>query len=132
MKAKADKSITEFCHKHKDKLVIVADPKTDALLVSYMDYRTMGRIKSADGKRFKVIRDVLKPAGIYKPKVKDRFLGGLVDSLKLGIGDGQEFYKYVLFGIKAVTDRMNYDKKQKVESIKRSREVSRKLRAAHK
>ena len=117
---KFDRSINEFCHDHKEVLVIIADPKSDKILVAYEDYRVYGRLRSVTGKRIRVARDILRKSTFHKPGVRDSFIGGLVDTLKLPLMSegGQAFYRWVTYGAKSIADKIAFEKNEKGRILK--------------
>lgn len=85
--------IQEFCHSHRNYLVIVLDPKDDTMFVSYKDKQISGKIKSADGVERRVVKKVLK-FSTFESAI-DRFIGGIMDVLKLPLKEGSDFYKFI-------------------------------------
>lgn len=53
-------TLTEFAHQNPDLLIIVADPKTDKLFIGYKDKHVLNKINSAEGKKLRVVRNILK------------------------------------------------------------------------
>lgn len=86
-----------FAHENKDVLIIVADPKTDFMFVAHKDKMVLGRMKSLEGSKMHIVHDVLRQSAL-KSKFDesiDRFTGGMVDILKLGLKEGNQFYSFV-------------------------------------
>lgn len=81
MKQELITSIGEFANANSDLLVIVADPRSDNLFMSYGGVVAMNKIKSVDGKKMTVVKDVLNHS-LFKKKA-DTFLGGLIDFMGL-------------------------------------------------
>lgn len=81
MKDKLITSIGEFANANSDLLVIVCDPRSDNLFMSYGGVVAMNKIKGVDGKKMTVVKDVLKHS-LFKSRI-DTFLGGLIDFMKL-------------------------------------------------
>lgn len=96
-----------FASENKECLIIVADPKTDYLFVAYKNKMVLGQIKSLDGEPMSVVHGVLRQS-IMKSKFDaaiDRFTGGLVDVLKLGLREGNQFYSFISDVLFAFQDR---------------------------
>jgi hypothetical protein len=53
-------TLSEFAHQNPDLLIIVADPKTDKLFIGYKDKHVLNKINSAEGKKLRVVRNILK------------------------------------------------------------------------
>ena len=54
-------TIPEFTHRHRDLLIIVCDPKSDEIFMSYNDHNVRGVIGEKGGKKNQhIIRQVLK------------------------------------------------------------------------
>jgi len=87
------KEIAEFCHYHKDLLIIIADPKTDKLFMSYRDKHVANQIKSAEGYKTKVVRGVLSHS-LFKSQI-DNLITAIMDSLQLSLKNGNQFYLWI-------------------------------------
>ena len=87
------KKIADFAHYNKDLLIIVADPKTDKLFISHKDKFFYNQIKSATGKRTKVVKGILSHS-LFKKEV-DNFLVSIMDTLQLSLKDGNQFYQWI-------------------------------------
>ena len=92
-KGRRSRRISEFCHYNKDLLVIVADPKTDNLFMSYRDKIVANQIKNAEGFKTHVVKGVLSHS-LFKKEV-DNFLTSIMDSLQLSLEDGNQFYQWI-------------------------------------
>lgn len=106
--------ISEFAHANKDFLIIVCDPKTDRMFATYKDRFVNGKIKSPDGKKTHVVKDVLSYS-IFKKSV-DSFLINLVETLHLPTLKGNQFYQLIdgfLFAIAKSLRDGRKDKKEK-------------------
>lgn len=87
-------AIQNFAEANRDRIVIVADPKDDMMYVAYRGRQVVGKIKSADGKRHHVVRDVLK-ASTFEREVP-RFIGGILDVLRSPIeGTKSSFWHFI-------------------------------------
>lgn len=86
-------TLQEFVHQNKNLLIIVADPKTDKILVAYKDKHTYGQIKSVEGKKMTVVRDVLNHSK-YKGSI-DSFLTTIIETMNLPVKYGKDFLQYV-------------------------------------
>lgn len=91
------KQLGDFAHENHDLLVIVADPKTDQMFVAYKDRMVLGHVKSADGKKLRVVHDVVRQSAMKSQfdEAIDRLMGGMVDVLKLGLKEGNQFYSFI-------------------------------------
>ena len=87
------KKIAEFCHYNRDLLVIIADPKTDKMFMSYRDKMVSNQIKNAEGKDMKVIKGVLSNS-LFKKQI-DNFLVSIMDSMQLSLENGNQFYQWI-------------------------------------
>ncbi len=85
------RTLAAFAHAHSNKLIIVCDPKTDAVFVAFRDKQTFNVIKRFDGKRSHMVREMLKHSR-FKDEV-DGFIGALAEELKLSVKDGNHFYQ---------------------------------------
>lgn len=86
-------NIQQFCHNHRNYLVIVCDPKDDTLFISFRDKQVSGRVKSADGKNHKVVKNMLKHSTFDREI--DRFFGGIIDAMQLPLQWGDHFFKFL-------------------------------------
>lgn len=64
--------IPEFASKHKDLLIIIADPKTDELYATYAGHTVRGQMGEKGKKKQGIIKDILK-YGRFKHGI-DKFL----------------------------------------------------------
>lgn len=85
--------VPEFAQKHPELLFIVCDPKTDAIFVGHKNEMVLGNIKSADGKKMKVVRDVLDHSQ-FKGAINP-FITGLLEALQLPLRAGNLFYQFI-------------------------------------
>jgi hypothetical protein len=90
---KLSKAIPEFMHDNKDLLIIIGDPKTDTLYASYKDITVAGKIKTADGKKIRVIKEVLSASTFHERT--DQFITGLMEVMQLPIKAGNQFFQFV-------------------------------------
>lgn len=88
-------TVKEFAHANKDLLIIVSDPKSDRMFVTYKDKFVNGRIKSATGKKTHVVREVLKHSR-FKESI-DQYLASLVETLHLPVwkSGANQFYQFI-------------------------------------
>lgn len=117
-------------HEHKDLLLIICDPKTDTIFAGYGDKMVSGRIKTADGKKIDVIRNVLRDSKFEAHS--DLFLTGLVEVLQLPVRKGNQFLLFLdgaLFNIARALRKRKNDLPQKgavaspfVDSIEKGRQ----------
>lgn len=110
-----------FAHENRDVLIIVADPKTDEMFVGYKDKLVLGKLKTLEGADIDVVKAVLRQS-VFKSKFDegiDRFVGGMVDVLKLGLNEGNKFYGFISDVLYAFQDRSKEwsAKREKVEAI---------------
>lgn len=88
-----DREFGDFILKHKKLLIIIADPKTDRLIMSYGGKTVVNQIRTADGRRTNIVKKVLKN-GTFKGKV-DQFLTSIIESLQVKVEDGNLFYQWI-------------------------------------
>ncbi len=86
-------NIQQFAHHHRNYLVIVCDPRDDTMFISYRDKQVGGRIKSEDGLNHKVVKNVLKHS-TFEREI-DRLIGAIVNSMKLPLEWGSDFFKFL-------------------------------------
>lgn len=88
-------SVSEFAHKHRHLLVIVLDPETDELFMSYRDRQVLNKIKTVDGKNHHIVKRVIK-ASQFRHYV-DQLITALVEALKtpLNIPEVNLFFKWI-------------------------------------
>lgn len=72
---------------------MVFDPKDDTMFASCYGKQVTGRISSADGINHKVVKNVLKHS-TFEREV-DRFLGGVIDVLKVPLKIGNLLYSFM-------------------------------------
>lgn len=85
--------VSEFAHINKDLLIIVADPKTDRMFVTYKDKQVNGRIKSLKGKKTHVVKEVLSNSR-FKESI-DGFIASMAETLDLPLWKGNQFYQFL-------------------------------------
>lgn len=93
-------TIPEFTHRHKDLLIIIADPKTDEIYCSYGDKNVRGQIGEKGNIKVGVVRDILKK-GRFQTKI-DAFMIELAGALKGFTGRAKFFYSGVRDALWAV------------------------------
>lgn len=103
--------ISEFAHANKDLLIIVCDPKTDNIFVGYKDKVVSARMKTADGKRMRVVKNVLIHSQ-FKKHV-DPFLHGIAQALQLPFTKGNQFYQFLDGALFNISKALRKDKPQK-------------------
>lgn len=89
--------IQQFTHAHRRYLVMVFDPKDDTMFMAFRDKQISGKISSADGVNHKVVRNVLKHS-TFEREI-DRLLGGIIDTLKCPLKEGNTFYSFIDGGL---------------------------------
>lgn len=104
-------AVGEFAHAHKDLIIIVADPADDSIFVAYNDRFTSGRIRTADGKEARIVRDLMSTSKFFDSNI-DRFLMGLADVLQVkrlsfGVNNFLQYLDGALYNIS-----MRHRKKQ--------------------
>lgn len=108
-KKEKDILLKDFLDKHlSDKLLIIADPKDDSLYMKYGKVYVLTKIKSMDGKDYKVVKNVLKHSR-FKTNI-DRLLGGLAEAMQLSIRDGNEFWKWIDAALFNISKRLTINK----------------------
>ena len=88
----------EFAHENRVILLIVADPKSDYLFCAYKDRTVLGQIKTLDGKRMKVVKELLSASSLNEKKFNTHiayFTASLIDVLKVGVKSGNQFYSFL-------------------------------------
>lgn len=116
MKKELITSIGEFSLANRDLLIIIADPKSDNLFMSYNGVHAMNTIKGVDGQKMHVVKDVLNHS-LFK-KTSDTFLGALIDFMHLDSDKASQFLQWIdgaLYNI-ARKLRLNKRKSLQVES----------------
>lgn len=86
-------TVPGFAALHKDLLVIVCDPKSDNIFVGYNNFVVSAKMKSADGKKTHVVREVLKHSQFDKSI--DSFLVGIMEVMRLPLKAGSVFYNFL-------------------------------------
>lgn len=103
-----------FASANKKLLIIVADPETDRVFVTYRDKFVNGKIKTATGKEMKIVKDVLSHSRF--PSAIDDFIAALVNTLNVPLtGKTNQFYRMIdaaIFNIaKSLRDDRHPEKK---------------------
>lgn len=101
----------DFAHENKDLFLIVCDPKTDDMFVAYRDKMILGKIKTQDGKSLSVIKDMLNESTMHNGV--ERFIGALVDTLKVSLTKGNDFYHFVAESIYKIAETIKNKVEQK-------------------
>lgn len=88
-------TVKEFSHQNKNLLIIVCDPETDRMFVTYKDRFVNGRIKSPLGKKSHIVKDVLKYSRFNV--TIDQFITSLVETLHLPVwkGGANQFFQFI-------------------------------------
>lgn len=102
-------ALRDFAHANKDLLIIVCDPKSDNMMVAYKDKIVTGVIKSVQGKKQHVVKNVLYQGGFEKHI--DGFLGSLVEILKVNLKAGGHFFKFIDGALFNLSKALHKDKK---------------------
>ena len=84
-------SIKNFGHANRDFLIIVCDPKTDRIFVSYRDRYVNGKIKSATGKKTHVVKGVIKYSR-FNENI-DSFIASIAETLNVSLLKGNQLYQ---------------------------------------
>lgn len=93
-KSKREIAIKDLLHTHlSDKLVIILDPKDDSLYMKYGKQFVLTKLKSADGKSYHVVRNVLRYSRFANHI--DRLIGGLAETMRLSLKHGNQFYHWL-------------------------------------
>ena len=89
----------EFAHENRDVLLIVADPKSDYLFCAYRDRTVLGQIKSLDGTKMNVVKNLLSEESALNEKRFNKYIGyftaSLIDVLKVSVHKGNQFYSFL-------------------------------------
>lgn len=107
-------TVKEFAHANKDLLIIICDPKTDRMFVTYRDRFVNGTIKGVNGKRPKVVHDVLHYS-LFDKSV-DSFLASIMETLHLPIWRANQFYQFLDAALFKIAGSLR--KKRQPEPIK--------------
>ncbi len=86
-------TIKEFGHANKDFLIIVCDPQTDRIYVSYRDRFVNGKIKSVDGKKTHVVKNIIKYSR-FNENIDD-FIASIAETLNLSFLKGNQFFQLI-------------------------------------
>lgn len=110
-----------FAHENKDVLIIVADPETDHMFVSYKDKMILAKLKSLEGSDLHIVKGVLRQSAM-KSKFDEgieRLIGGMVDVLKLSVPKGNQFYTFIADALFHFQDKAKVwlEKKAKSDEI---------------
>lgn len=103
-------TVPEFAHAHPDLLIIVCDPKTDNIFVGHNDAIVSGKIKSLEGTKMHVVKDVLQHSQFAKSI--DPFLTGVLEVLKLPLKAGNQFYQFLDGALFNISKALRKDKPQ--------------------
>lgn len=76
-------TVPEFAHANKKLLIIVADPDTDEMYVSYKDHHVRGTIKSAKGGKSKTVKKLLSESQFEEGM--DGLVVGVLDAMKVSL-----------------------------------------------
>lgn len=125
---KRSKRIAEFCHYNRDMLIIVADPKTDKLFMSYHDKIVANQIKSVEGYNTKVVKGVLTHS-LFKKEI-DNFLTSIMESMQLSLENGNQFYQWIDGALCNIARALRIERKNK-EVIKATASVRVGFNEAH-
>lgn len=74
-------------------MVIICDPKTDRVFVSYKDKHVNGRIKSATGKNTKIVKEVLSHSRFHHNI--DDFITAIAETLNVSLKNGNQLYQFI-------------------------------------
>jgi hypothetical protein len=109
-------NIQDFAHANKNLLVIVADPQDDTIFVSFKDKQVAGKIKSADGIDYQVVKRLMRGSS-FESNI-ERFIGALIDIIRTPLTTQQvsDFYKMVGDSIYVITQSL-YKKYGKTKRI---------------
>lgn len=99
-------TIPEFTRANRDLLIIVADPKSDRMFVSYKDHFVNAKIKSPLGKKTNVVKDVLKYSRFQNSI--DQYITALMETLQLPIwkGKANQFYQFIDGAVYAIAKNL--------------------------
>jgi hypothetical protein len=115
---KKDIAIKEFLHQHlSDKLVIILDPKDDSLYMKYGKNYVLTHIKSADGKDYRVVKNVLRHSR-FKSHI-DRLIGGMAEAMQLPIKHGNQFYHWLDGSLFNISKQISLSKKETYATSKK-------------
>lgn len=100
---KVSLAAAEFAHKHKNLLVIVADPVEDTLFAAYNDAQMFGTIKSLRGQKVRVVKEMLYHSKLHGElydfegfkMLADMFLAQLSEFLWVKMSKIPEFFKWI-------------------------------------
>lgn len=76
-------TVPEFAHAHKDLILIVADPKTDEIYVSYKNHHVRGAIKSVKGGKQKTLKKLLSESQFSEGL--DGLMVAILDAFKVNL-----------------------------------------------
>lgn len=105
--------IADFANKNKDLLIIIGNPHNDNLFMAYGGLQVVNRIKSADGLRRNVVKNIVRHS-TFASNI-DRFLVSLMDSLQLSIQKGNNFYQWVDGALYNVSKMLKLKKERKAQ-----------------
>ena len=104
-------TLSEFAHQNKDLLIIVADPKTDKIFVGYKDKHILSRINSPEGKKLRVVRNILKRS-TFQSNI-DFFQVALMEALQVPMKNKHfnQFLQWLDGGVYNIGKALARDKK---------------------
>lgn len=105
-------TVPKFAAAHKEMLIIVADPQSDRIFATHKGRFVNGRIRSARGRATHIVRDMLKHSQFREDPV-EAFIVSLVDTLKLPLPKGNQFYSFIDGAIFNLAKQLRADKKAK-------------------
>ena len=105
------KDLQNFAHENKDLLVIIGDPATDSLFMAYEDKMVLSKIKSADGRNTKVIKQALRWSSFAG--AIDNLIVALSDMMSLPIKKGNQFFQWIDGAIYGIVNKLSIKKKKK-------------------
>lgn len=107
--------ISEFAHSHPELLIIVANPETDKLFMSYGTKHVFNQIKSPEGKELHIVRDLLKRS-TFGSNI-DHFVITLVDIFQVSLKKANDFYQWIDGATYAISRAVSDAKGRKPETL---------------
>jgi hypothetical protein len=92
--------ISDFANSHPELLIIVGNPKSDKLFMSYGGRQVYNQIKSAEGKDLRVVQSILRRSTFGS--TIDHFITALVDIFQVSLAKGNQFYQWIDAGVYAL------------------------------
>ncbi len=105
-------SVPAFASANKNLLMIVCDPDSDRIFVTYRDKYVNGKIKSATGKNTHVVKEVVKYSRF--PNAIDDFITALVETLHLPLKNGNQFFQFIDGAVYNIGKSLRNDRKPDV------------------